>query len=95
MHNGQYDRISTALNGTTQSQRLPRALKPEGVLLDDRSLSDLLAFSAEYARLVRHYSAKNDVSGNWEPFFRSDISVILADIVSTDLAAIEQQHQQL
>ena len=82
-------------NGSSQNGRTLPALLPDYAKIDQRSLADLLAFSARYARLVNHYNEKNEVSGSWESFFTTDISVILATIISTDLASLEKAHQRL
>lgn len=82
-------------NGSSQRSRTLPALLPDYAKIDERNLADLLAFAASYARLLNHYNEKNEVSGNWEAFFTSDISVVLATIVSTDLESLEREHQQL
>ncbi|MEM7371297.1 MAG: hypothetical protein AAF587_21965 [Bacteroidota bacterium] len=82
-------------NGSSQSSRTLPALLPDYAKIDQRNLADLLAFAASYAKLLNHYNDKNEVSGNWESFFTSDISVVLATIVSTDLETLEREHQQL
>lgn len=87
-------------SGVIQEERLLRALLPEYVKIDERSKSDLLAFAAEYAKLVRYYSESNDVPveaerQNWERFYINDISVFIATIIATDLKSIDTEHRRL
>ena len=89
------DRLAFSSTGTSRSQRTLPALLPDHVRIDDRSLPELLAFAAEYARLVRHYNDRDEHTGSWESFFTTDISVILASIISTDLESLEQEQQRL
>lgn len=81
-------------NGATQNDRLLKSLLPEYIKIDERSSSDLLAFAAKYAELIKYYSLKNDVAGDWTRFFKDDISIFLATIISTDLRKIEREHNR-
>lgn len=79
-------------NSTTQVNRLIKALRPDYVQIDDRKLSDMLAFIAEYSKLISYYDNQNRVKGNWEGFFKTDLSVILAVIINTRLEDIEKEY---
>ncbi len=81
-------------NGTAQDERLLRSLLPESIKVDERSMSDLLAFSAKFSELIQYYDLNNNRSGDWSKFFQSDETVFLATIVSTDLQGIEQKHNK-
>ena len=82
-------------NGVSQKDRLLKALLPEHVKVDERSLSDLLAFAAEYGKLLKFYELDNSPNGDWSRFIKSDITVFLASIIATDLSKIEKEHKQL
>ena len=81
-------------NGTAQDERLLRSLLPDSIKVDERSMSDLLAFSAKFSELIQYYDLDNNRAGDWSKFFKSDETVFLATIVSTDLHAIEQKHNK-
>ena len=86
------NKSSLSWNGVTQSHRLLKALIPEYIKVDERSTSDLLAFSAKYAEMVQFYDQTNSPAGDWSRFLRNDLSVFLASIIATDLKKIEQEH---
>ena len=79
-------------NSTTQVNRLIKALRPDYVQIDDRKLSDMLAFIAEYSQLISYYDNQSRAKGNWEGFFKTDISIILAVIIHTQLEDIEKEY---
>ncbi|GAB4411245.1 MAG: hypothetical protein OHK0039_16260 [Bacteroidia bacterium] len=81
--------------GTSQHRRTLPELLPGYVRIDDRDTAQLLAFASAYARLVRFYDEHDEMQGHWGPFFATDISAILADVVSTDLTALENRQQAL
>ena len=76
--------------GTTQFSRLPKALLPDEIQIEGKDLSQLMAYSAEYAEKLRFFNEGNVHEGNWESFLNSDISFILASIVSIDLGRINE-----
>ncbi len=81
--------------GRTQNNRLLKALDPNNVKLDDRELSDLLAFTTDYVSTIKYFNDKNLEDGFWHHFYLNDISVILANIVSTDLNTLEAQYNDI
>lgn len=88
------DILSTG-NGTTQNNRLLDALRPEFVQIDDWGMSEYLAFLASYSEHIQYFNHKNEATGNWENFFQTDISIILAQVLSTDLDGIERRYLEL
>ena len=82
-------------HGVSQSTRMPIALDPDYVKLDDRGLSDLLSFSASLGEHVQFYNIENLKDGNWASFFHSNISVILATIISYDIEECEKKYNNL
>jgi hypothetical protein len=79
-------------NGANQGDRMLKALMPDFIKIDERSVSDFLAFASKYAELIRYYDINNSPDGDWTRFFRNDLSVFLAGIISTDLKRIEREH---
>ncbi|MEG3147764.1 hypothetical protein U1839_24200 [Sphingomonas sp. RT2P30] len=82
---------SRILNGaTSQADRVAGAPAPEAVLVDGRSLAQIVAFAARYGALVNFYDLHDCPAGDWVPFFASDQSVILATHAALDLSGIER-----
>ncbi|MEO1436867.1 MAG: hypothetical protein AAFV80_15115, partial [Bacteroidota bacterium] len=77
-------------NGTSQNDRLLKALLPNYVKVDERSTTDLLAFVREYADLINFYDERYRAKGTWQPFFDNDLSIFLATVSTTDLKAIDR-----
>ncbi len=78
-------------NGTHQASRLLKALDPNYVKLEDRSMAVMLSFVADLSEHIKYYNIENEEDGNWSDFYTSDISVVLASIISTDLEKIEER----
>ncbi|MEM9819415.1 MAG: hypothetical protein AAF985_00025 [Bacteroidota bacterium] len=83
-----------ALRGTARFERLQRALLPDYALIDERRLSDLLSFAADYAQVINFYDTNNKVVGDWSAFFKKDVSVFLADIITLDLDELRNNIQE-
>ncbi|GLR16712.1 hypothetical protein [Portibacter lacus] len=78
-------------NGTHQSARLLKALDPNYVKLEDRDMAIMLAFIADLSEHIKYYNLEDEEDGNWNEFYTSDISIVLASIISTDLEKIEER----
>jgi len=78
--------------GTSQFSRLSPKLLPEYFSVDERSLSDLLAFTRDFARYIDFHSVNDneETERNWEAIFSKDISVLIASIISVDVGAIDR-----
>ncbi|HEU4718957.1 MAG TPA: baseplate J/gp47 family protein [Bacteroidia bacterium] len=61
-------------DGTSQAQRLLNALLPSYVLVDERSLDDLVAFVQKFATQVNYFNLADAVNGDWVGFFTKTIS---------------------
>jgi hypothetical protein len=57
-------------DGTSQQQRLLKALLPSYVSVDERSMQDLIAFAVNYGKEINYYDSSNIVNGNWQSFFK-------------------------
>lgn len=75
--------------GSAQHNRAPKSLDPDYVKLDDRSLQELIAYSAELSKYIKYFDHEDKEDGSWEPFFYSDISVNIALIISVDLKTLD------
>ncbi|PPK88069.1 hypothetical protein CLV84_1032 [Neolewinella xylanilytica] len=87
--------------GTTQQQRKRSALAPEYVSVDERSLSDLLAYAASYAAEIKYVDARGTVTDpassshyTWKNLFEQDISVVLAIVIAYEPGEIDDKVQQ-
>lgn len=73
--------ISTHLrDGASQHARITAELKGDFVLVDERSLADLLEFARQYAKSVKYFdhtgATPNTVNGAWDAFFDFDTAAI-------------------
>jgi hypothetical protein len=60
-------------DGTSQQQRLLKALLPGYVSVDERGMDDLIAFAREYAKEIQFYGADNLPDGNWHDFLMKSV----------------------
>lgn len=77
--------------GVAQHNRPNKALDPYYAKLDDRNTPDILAYAAELSKYVKYYDLENKFDGTWEPFFLSDVSVVIALIISIDVRDFEER----
>lgn len=84
---GQTDPHQLVRDGTGRHQRALPALDPANVPIDERRPEHHMVFAAGYARHLRFHDLTGAHVGNWEQFFASDISVLLAVAATEDVAA--------
>jgi len=60
-------------DGTSQQQRLLKALLPSYVSVDERSMQDLVAFAATYGTQINYFDVNNTITGNWQSFFKDQV----------------------
>ncbi|HPB24313.1 MAG TPA: baseplate J/gp47 family protein [Bacteroidales bacterium] len=77
--------------GTYQAERFPEALDYEYIKLDERSLTDLVKQSAEYARFVKYYNELNLEDGNWRPFFEEIYDYSTKRVKFSSVGELEQK----
>lgn len=53
-------------DGTSQQQRLIKALLPEYVSVDERDMNDLIEFVNKFTSLIQYYSINNQQDGSWK-----------------------------
>lgn len=60
-------------DGTSQQQRLLKALLPEYVAVDERKIKDLEEFAKKLAAEIRYYNESNSHDGDWVEFFTKSV----------------------
>ncbi|OKS86513.1 hypothetical protein [Mucilaginibacter polytrichastri] len=81
------DLLSDILDGLSQEERKLVALATDSVNIDDRDIADLMKFMASISNQVNYYNSSNQIDGDWESFFTSDINVLIVLISRFDLSA--------
>ena len=79
--------------GTGQLDRLPAALDPEYVKVDERGPDDLLRFIQRYAACLQYYDVDNRPAGDWRPFVENDVASVIALIAQYDTRAINDCYE--
>jgi hypothetical protein len=79
------DQLQDLIDGMTQEERRIKALDPDYVEIDGRKVEDLLKFMTEFSGQVNFYNEKNQIDGDWQDFFKSDINVLIMLITRFDL----------
>ena len=64
------NRPITFRDGTGQDKRMPKALDPDYVSVDERSAEDLLRFVRRYAEKLRYFNEINVPDGDWSFLFK-------------------------
>ncbi len=85
-------------DGVSRNQRLLPALDPDDPAffkVDDRSMSDLLAFACRCAERLQYYDSENKPAGDFRPFIENDASTILALMSKTDPGPIKETFHAL
>lgn len=74
MSNSLYISQRLPQDGTSQKQRMPEALHPDYIRIDERSREDLLAFARALAAEIYYYNTDNQQQGSWEAFFTEEVA---------------------
>lgn len=87
------DALKLIREGLSQEQRRKDAPNPAHAQVNERTPAHVMAFAKTYAQWLQYYKEDNTVSGNWERFFDSDVSVLLsiAAIEPIELYAVQVQ----
>ena len=80
--------------GTSQNERLLRALMPENIEIDNRKLADLMVFANNFAKGVRFWDETNQPDGDWTCFWQSDALFFLADVAAANTEGVEKRYRQ-
>lgn len=89
------DLLSDILDGLSQEERRIYALAADTVSIDDRDTADLLKFMAAISNQINYYNVANQIDGDWEGFFTSDINVLIVLISRFDLSAHLAKYDQI
>lgn len=82
-------------DGTSQQDRLLKALLPGNAKIDDRKIEDILAFATEYSKLINYYNTENKPEGDWGCFYDNDPCIQLALLATIDTDTIEATFAKL
>ncbi|MGZ4034416.1 MAG: baseplate J/gp47 family protein [Bacteroidia bacterium] len=74
-------------DGTSQQQRLLKALLPSYVSVDERSMQDLITFANNFGKEINYFDVNNTVAGDWQSFFK--------DMVIDEAGQTTQPHYAL
>lgn len=80
-----------SLTGTDQRQRMLPALEEGYFNVDEMSFEDLVSASVEFAAQLKYYNSSCLPSGDWRDFLATNEIVIMALIISKDLAVIRDR----
>ncbi len=89
------DQLQDLIDGMTQDERRIKALDPDYIKIDDRKIEDLLKFMTDLSGQINFYNDKNQVDGDWQDFFKSDINVLVMLITKFDLTSHMAQFERL
>lgn len=81
-------------DGTSQNQRALPSLKPDSFKIDEKTLQDFLVFAQEFAKQIYYYNTENKIRGDWQDFFKYDLTFILASIQKTNPQVEKDSFQQ-
>ncbi len=76
-------------DGTSQKERLLKALLPQNAKIDDRKTEDILSFATEYSKLINYFNTENKPEGDWSCFYENDPCILLALLATIDTDSIE------
>ncbi|HEY6871622.1 MAG TPA: baseplate J/gp47 family protein [Geobacteraceae bacterium] len=80
--------------GTSQDERFSPALDPASAQVDEHSVEHRMVFARTYARFLKYFDANNIEAGDWQPFFSSDVSVLLAVAAVQDVEFYKSRVQE-
>lgn len=79
------DALKLVREGTSQDQRLSRALDPAYAQVNERTPAHDMVFAQSYAALLRYFGDHNLDAGDWTPFFTKDVAARLALVAIEDI----------
>ncbi|MEM9259237.1 MAG: hypothetical protein AAGA62_06285, partial [Bacteroidota bacterium] len=85
-------------DGTFQGHRLPAALAPDYVRVDEYSVSDRLEYVRRLAAFLNYVDETNGIRGNWSAFYDKQPAVTVARLLSWPLERLAKrlsEHREL
>lgn len=79
--------------GTTQDERLLKALNPDYFLIDERTTVDYIEFAKKLSEFIKFYNESNQKDGNWSAFFQWESTSILTGIFLWNVGKIEEDYK--
>lgn len=89
------DKYASIRSGSSQEQRVLKALLPASAPVDERGYAELILFAKKFAAYLNYYNDNNVADGDWQPFMSMDVSVTLAGISNTPVLAYQRFQQFL
>jgi hypothetical protein len=74
------DTKATNHSGSSQLQRVLKALLPSSAKIDQRDAADLILFAKRYAAYLNYYKESDAPDGDWQTLMSMDVSVTLAGV---------------
>ncbi|MBX2826902.1 MAG: baseplate J/gp47 family protein [Flavobacteriaceae bacterium] len=71
---------------SSQSGRMPNALRTDFVAVDERTIADLIVSTNTLSRHINYYNKDNVLLDTWDTFFQWETTAILAQIANLDIA---------
>ncbi len=71
---------------SSQNGRMPKALHTDFVVVDERTIADLIVSTNKISQHINFYNKDNVLLGTWGAFFQWETTAILAQIASLDIA---------
>jgi len=72
-------------SGISQSQRILRELDGKFIMPDGKGFKEWLVYARDLASHIKYYNTGNNEDGDWQPFFNTDVSAVLALIAIQDV----------
>src|ERR1019366_10509805 len=72
-------------NGTSQWSRYLDQLKPEHILVNEKSKAQWVAFTASMAERLNYFNGQDDIDGLWSDFFDNQALVNYAKLSLEDV----------
>jgi hypothetical protein len=80
--------------GISQAERQLSALAPDYAKIDERDLPDFLMFVSALSEQFNYFNHKNHRDGNWEVFFKSDSTILVALLSRMDFSKQLNTYEQ-
>lgn len=81
--------------GTSQIERLIRALSPDSFQLDDRNWQDFITTAHRFAGWLTYYDELNSPAGDWAGFWEQETLTYLAVLAALDTDQIRRTYEEI
>ena len=85
----------TTTDGISQADRFPASLHPDFFQIEERTTNDFLQYLLTLSQRFNFYDLNNEVDGDWEDFFLSDINVVVRIISKFDINTFIRRYDLL